>query len=167
MGSEMCIRDSREDGSRHLVGIEVKYTESFNRTIYNSDGYRYVHDTSGWFHPGTARPLLGPATNQLWRTSLLAAACANHQVMGVRSASVVVMCLAEDPDAIRALAGLSAALREPEEHCRIVSLESLVAGVRDGLGPQEGWGEEFAARYLKPPEIYAELPDADSQSLEL
>ena len=157
----------REDGSRHLIGVEVKYTEQFNRTIYNSDSYRQVHDSSGWFHPGTARPLLGPATNQLWRTSLLAAACAQHQVMGVRSASVVVMCLAEDPDATRALAGLSAALREPEEHCRIVSLESLVAGVRDGLGPQDGWGEEFAARYLKPPEIYAELPDSDSQSLEL
>ena len=87
--------------------------------------------------------------------------------MGVRSASVVVMCLAEDPDAIRALAGLSAALRDPHEHCRIVSLESLVAGVRDGLGPQDGWGDAFAARYLQPPEIYAELPDSDAASLEL
>ncbi len=54
----------RADGTRHLVGIEVKYTEHFNRTIYNSDGYRQVHEYSGWFHPGTARPLLGPATNQ-------------------------------------------------------------------------------------------------------
>ena len=73
----------RADGSRHLVGIDVKYTEQFNRTIYNSDGYRQVHEYSGWFRPGTARPLLGPATNQLWRTSLLAAACARHGVMGV------------------------------------------------------------------------------------
>ena len=157
----------REDGSRHLVGIEVKYTESFNRTIYNSDGYRKVHEDSGWFHSGTARTLLGPSTNQLWRTSLLAAACVQHRVMGVESASVVVMCLAEDPDAIRALAGVSAALREPRDHCRIVSLESLVAGVRDGLGPEGSWGDEFAARYLQPPEIYVELPDTDSESLEL
>jgi hypothetical protein len=157
----------REDGSRHLVGIEVKYTEQFNRTIYNSDGYRQVHEYSGWFRPGTARPLLGPATNQLWRTSLLAAACAQREVMGVSSASVVVMCLGEDPDAARALAGLSAALRDPHEHCRIVSLESLVAGVQDGLGPQEGWAEAFATRYLDPPAIHAELPDVDSESLEL
>jgi hypothetical protein len=157
----------RADGSRHLVGIDVKYTEQFNRTIYNSDGYRQVHEYSGWFHPGTARPLLGPATNQLWRTSLLAAACARHGVMGVTSASVVVMCLGEDPDATRALAGLSAALRDPQEHCRIVSLESLVSGVRDGLGPQEGWGDAFAERYLQPPEIHAELPHEDSEYLEL
>jgi hypothetical protein len=156
----------REDGSRHLVAIEVKYTEQFNRTIYNSDDYRQVHEFSGWFHPGTARPLLGPATNQLWRTSLLAAACVQHRVMGVSSASVVIMCLGEDLDATRALAGLSAALRDPQEHCRIVSLESFVSGVRDGLGPQDGWGDAFAERYLQPPQIYAELPNEDSESLE-
>jgi len=166
-GFDAAVITQRADGSRHLVGIEVKYTEQFNRTIYNSDGYRQVHDYSGWFHPGTARLLLGPATNQLWRTSLLAAACAQHQVMGVTSASVVVMCLAEDPDAARALAGLSAALRDPREHCRIVSLESLIAGLRDGLGPQTEWADAFATRYLQPPEIYAELPDVDSETLEL
>ena len=166
-GFDAAVITQREDGSRHLVGVEVKYTEHFNRTIYNSDGYRQVHDYSGWFRPGTARPLLGPATNQLWRTSLLAAACAQREIMGVSSASVVVMCLAEDPDAARALAGLSYALRQPEEHCRIVSLESFTAGVEDGLGPQDGWAEAFATRYLHPPAIYAELPDPDSESLEL
>jgi hypothetical protein len=166
-GFDAAVLTQRRDGSRHLVGVEVKYTEHFNRTIYNSDGYRQVHEYSGWFRPGTARPLLGPATNQLWRTSLLAAACAQREVMGISSASVVVMCLAEDPDATRALAGLSAAMREPEEHCRIVSLESLVAGVQDGLGPQGGWAEAFATRYLDPPAIQAELPDPDSESLEL
>jgi hypothetical protein len=164
-GFDVAVITQRRDGSRHLVGIEVKYTEQFNRTIYNSDGYRQVHEYSGWFHPGTSRPLLGPATNQLWRTSLLAAACAQHHVMGVSSASVVIMCLGEDPDAARALAGLSAALREPEEHCRIVSLESLVAGLRDGLGPREEWANALATRYLQPPEIYAELPDTDSETL--
>ena len=86
--------------------------------------------------------------------------------MGVSSASVVVMCLGEDPDAARALAGLSAALREPQEHCRIVSLESFVAGMRDGLGPQEAWAEAFATRYLNPPEIYAELPDLSTEDAE-
>jgi hypothetical protein len=164
---DAVVITAREDGSRHLIAIEVKYTEQFNRTIYNSDGYRQMHEYSGWFHPGTARPLLGPATNQLWRTSLLAAACVQHKVMGVGSASVVVMCLGEDPDATRALAGLSAALRDPQEHCRIVSLESFVSGVRDGLGPQNGWGDAFAERYLHAPEIYAEMPNEDSESLEL
>ena len=166
-GFDAAVITLREDGSRHLVGIDVKYTEQFNRTIYNSDGYRQVHEYSGWFHPGTARPLLGPTTNQLWRTSLLAAACAQREVMGVTSASVVVMCLGEDPDAARALAGLSSALRDPREHCRIVSLESFVAGIREGLGPQETWADAFATRYLDPPTIHAELPDDDSERLEL
>src|SRR4051794_38190873 len=166
-GFDAAVITLRADGTRHLVGVEVKYTESFNRTIYNSDGYRQVHERCGWFHPGTARPLLGPATNQLWRTSLLAAACVLNHVMGVSSASVVVMCLAEDPDAARALVGLSTALYDPHEHCRIVSLESLVAGVREGLGPDEEWADAFSVRYLDPPSIHAELPDEDSESLEL
>jgi hypothetical protein len=166
-GFDAAVVTLRADGTRHLVGVEVKYTEHFNRTIYNSDGYRQVHEYSGWFRPNTARPLTSPATNQLWRTSLLAAACAQSGVMGVSSASVVVMCLAEDPDAARALAGLSYALRQPEEHCRIVALESFAAGVEEGLGPQDGWADAFATRYLHPPAIYAELPDPDSESLEL
>ena len=164
---DAAVVTHRSDGSRHLVGVEVKYTEPFNRTIYNSDGYRQVHEYSGWFHPGTARPLVGPTTNQLWRTNLLAAACVQRDVMGVSSASVVVMCLGEDPDAARALAGVSAALRDPSEHCRIVSLESFVAGIREGLGPQEDWADAFSTRYLDPPTIAAELPDDDSEILPL
>jgi hypothetical protein len=166
-GFDAAVVTVRADGSRHLVGIELKYTEPFNRTIYNSDGYRQVHEHSGWFHPGTARPMVSPTTNQLWRTNLLAAACVHREVMGVSSAAVVVMCLGEDPDAARALAGVSAALRDPREHCRIVSLESFVAGVREGLGPNEEWADAFSTRYLDPPTIFAELPDDDSEILEL
>ena len=162
-GFDAVVITTRADGSRHLVGVDVKYTEEFNRTIYNSDTYRQAHEHSGWFHPGTTRPLLGPATNQLWRTSLLAAACVQHKVMGISSASVVVMCLGEDPDAARALGGLSAALREPEERCRIVSLESFVAGMREGLGAGEVWADAFATRYLDPPSIHAELPDLSAE----
>ena len=146
----------------------MKYTEQFNRTIYNSDGYRQVHEYSGWFHPGTARPLLGPATNQLWRTSLLAAACARHGVMGVSSASVVVMCLGEDPDAARALAGLSAALRDPQDHCRIVS--PRVAGRRGArrAGPAGGVGATRSpTRYLGPRRSTPSCPTRTPSTLEL
>ncbi len=165
-GFDAAVITLRADGTRHLVGVEVKYTEHFNRTIYNSDSYRQAHEHSGWFHPGTTRPLLGPATNQLWRTSLLAAACVQSRVMGISSASVVVMCLSEDPDAARALGGLSAALREPQEHCRIVSLESFVAGFREGLGTGEQWAGAFATRYLDPPGMFAELPELSSEDAE-
>lgn len=151
----------RADGSKHLVGIETKYTEPFNRTVYNSDDYRQVHEYSGWFHRGTARTLVGPATNELWRRTLLAAACQRYEVLGISSASVAVVCLAEDPSAASALAGLSAVLREPQR-IRVVSLESLVAGLREGLGAGPAWADAFAQRYLDPPAMRAELPDLTS-----
>ena len=54
-GFDAAVITRRADGSHHLVGVEVKYTEMFNRTIYNSDGYLQVaRAPSGWFHPGTA-----------------------------------------------------------------------------------------------------------------
>ena len=157
----------REDGSRHLVGIDVKYTEHVQPDHLQQRrlpaGARVQRLVPPRYGAAAARPGDQPAVaHQPARGRLRPA-----RVMGVSSASVVVMCLGEDPDATRALAGLSAALREPQEHCRIVSLESFVSGVRDGLGPQEGWGDAFAERYLQPPEIHAELPDEDSASLEL
>jgi hypothetical protein len=163
---DAAIITTRRDGSRHLVGIEAKYAEPFNPTIYNSYAYRQMHEYSGWFRPGTARAALGPATNQLWRHSLLAAACAQDRVMGISSASVAVLCLAEDPGAARALAGISATLRDPQRHCRIVSLEALVAGLREGIGPGPGWANTFATRYLDPPLMHAELPDLSSDDAE-
>lgn len=166
-GFDVAVITEREDGSRHLVGIEVKYAERFDQTIYNSDDYRRVHRNSGWFHPGPATPLLGPATNQLWRTLLLAAACGRFGVMNVSSASVVVLCAGDDPDAPRALTGVRAALREPDECCRMVSLEALVAGARSGAGAGAQWADAFARRYLEPPEMYAELPDINAETLGL
>jgi hypothetical protein len=163
---DAAVITTRRDGSRHLVGVDVKYIEPFNPTIYNSHAYRHMHEYSGWFRPGTSKTALGPATNQLWRHSLLAAACAQDRVMGISSASVAVLCLAEDPGAVRALAGLSAALRDPQRHCRIVSLESLVAGFREGIGAGPDWANTFATRYLDPPVIHAELPDLESDDAE-
>lgn len=160
---DAVIVTERADGSRHLVAVETKFTEPFNATIYNSETYRGVHERSGWFHPDTVGELVGPSTNQLWRRTLLAAGCVRERVEGVSSASVVVLCLAADPGAAIALAGLSAALRQPER-CRVVSFESLVAGLREGIDPGPAWADEFAVRYLDPPLIPAELPDVLEES---
>jgi hypothetical protein len=156
---DAAIITEREDGSRHLVGIDVRYVEPFNRTIYNSDAYRQMHEYSGWFHHGSARSLLGPSTNQLWRLSLLAASCVRTRVNGVTSASVAVLGLSEDPSTATAIVGMSSALREPQHQLRFVSLESLVAGYRDGLGSGPEWADHFATRYLNPPPMAAELPE--------
>jgi hypothetical protein len=163
LGDNACfdaaVITERADGSRHLIGIDVRYVEPFNRTIYNSDAYRQMHEQSGWFRPATTRSLLGPSTNQLWRLSLLAASCVSTRVCGISSASVAVFGLAEDPGTATAIVGMSAALREPERHLRFVSLESLVAGFREGIGPGPEWAERFATRYLNPPPMTAELPE--------
>jgi hypothetical protein len=156
---DAAIVTRRHDGSRHLVGVDVRYAEPYNRTIYNSDAYRQMHELSGWFQPGSARTLLGPSTNQLWRLSLLAVSCVKQRVCGVSSASVAVLGLSEDPSTATAIVGLSGALREPHEHVRFVSLEALVAGLRDGLGPGPEWAEKFSTRYLNPPPMAAELPE--------
>ena len=156
---DAAIVTVRADGSRHLVGIEAKYVEPFNKTIYNSEPYRMVHERSGWFAGEATLDVIGPATNQLWRRTLLAAACVEHQVLGVTSASLVVVCPAGDPNAAIGVAGMSGALREPEAHCRVVSLEALVAGLREGIDPGPAWADAFATRYLDPPPIPAELPD--------
>lgn len=156
---DAAVITERADGSRHLIGVDVRYVEPVNRTIYNSDAYRQMHEHSGWFRPGSARPLLGPSTNQLWRLHLLAASCVATRVCGVTSASVAVLGLSEDSATAAAVVGVSGALREPREHLRFVSLESLVAGHRDGLGSGPEWAGHFATRYLNPPPMTAELPE--------
>jgi hypothetical protein len=57
-------------------------------------------------------------------------------------------------------------LRDPQRHCRIVSLEALVAGLREGIGPGPGWANTFATRYLDPPLMHAELPDLSPDDAE-
>jgi hypothetical protein len=81
-----------------------------------------VHETSGWFRDGTA-DLTGKATNQLWRNCLLAAAA---ELAGeYATASVVVVSLADDPGANTAIAGVTAAMTDPNR-CRSVPLERIV-----------------------------------------
>ena len=96
--------------------------------------------------PGTARPLVGPATNQLWRTSLLAAACAKRQVMGVTSASVVVMCLGERPGR-RARAGRT----ERSAAHAVGALPDRVAGVVRGRDPRGARAAGAVGRRVRDP----------------
>jgi hypothetical protein len=77
----------RPDGSRHLIGIETKYTEPFSPTRYgaadrarDAGRYRDIHTRSGWFDPSSHDDLTSSGTNQLWRSCLLAGCGAGRRV---------------------------------------------------------------------------------------
>ena len=137
---------AREDGSTHLIGIETKYTEPFSTTEYPADRYRKTHDECGWFHPDSAETLVGAATNQLWRNTLLAAACEMDGYAS--SASVAVVALADDSKAQSAVAGVRDALHEPEVRCAAVPFERFVDVARHLGGPVAAWANQFERRYL-------------------
>jgi hypothetical protein len=138
----------RDDGSRHLIGIETKYTERFSQTPYLADRYLDVHLASGWFRDGSERSLVPAATNQLWRNTLLAAACEQLGELGLSSAAVCVVALADDRGAATALAGVRASLVDPDARCRFVSIESIEAHAKAADGEWRAWAEGLGRRYV-------------------
>jgi hypothetical protein len=138
----------REDNTRHLVGIETKYTETFSPKRYERSSYTDLHIASGWFADGTEGALTGSSTNQLWRNTLLAAASEQSREQDIDSASVCVLAMSDDEGASRALDGLSKALIEPDARCRSVSLEKMAHafGAASDLGRQ--WADRFRRRYI-------------------
>ena len=143
---EAVVVTRRGDGSTHLTGVETKYTEPFSTTQYPADKYRTTHESCGWFHPESVEPLLGGATNQLWRNALLAAACEKNGY--AFTASIAVVALAGDTKVQSALAGVRSALHEPEVRCSEVPFERFVAVARQLGGSVAVWANQFERRYL-------------------
>lgn len=143
---DAVVVTSRSDGSTHLIGIETKYTEPFSTTEYSVDKYRTPHESSGWFLADTADGLTAAATNQLWRNALLATKCENND--HATTSAVAVVALANDPKASAAVAGLRAAMHEPERRCLSVSFEQFVDAARQIGGALTSWADQFERRYL-------------------
>jgi hypothetical protein len=148
---DAAVVTRRADGSRHLIGVETKYTESFSSTRYGAQErrtdagrYRDIHARSGWFYPSTHDELTASPTNQLWRNCLLAAA--SERAGEFHSAEVVVVALNDDRGAMKAIAGVTAAMTDPTR-CRAVSLESIVETSQQ-IPPLAAWAGEFKRRYL-------------------
>ena len=147
---DAAIVTRREDGCRHLIGIETKYTESFSPTRYGAPDrgdagkYRSIHESCGWFEPGAERALTGSATNQLWRNCLLAAAAERSGEFD--SAEVVVVALADDPGADKALKGVRATMTNPDR-CRMLSLERIV-DISSTIPALADWARMFDQRYI-------------------
>ena len=148
---DAAIITRRSDGSRHLIGVETKYTESFSPTRYGAPDrpqdagrYRDVHVSSGWFDPSSHDRLTASTTNQLWRNCLLAAAA--ERAGEFDSANVAVVALGDDPGATKAIAGVTEAMTDPSR-CRLVSLEQIT-GVTKQVPQLVDWSSEFERRYL-------------------
>lgn len=148
---DAAIVTRRADGTRHLVGAETKYTEPFSPTRYGAPDrrhdagrYREIHASSGWFDPDAHDALTSSATNQLWRNCLLAAAA--EQSGEFDSAAVVVVALADDRAAARAVQATTGAMIDPAR-CRSVSLEQIVASCARDPSLAD-WADRFEQRYL-------------------
>lgn len=131
-------------GRRCFLAIETKYTEPFSQKEYDSSLYRQVTASSGYFREGASDHLIGRATNQMWRMTMLAASMLHSD--GFDYGSVAVLSLADDRHARAAVEGVRAQVVN-EDFVKFASLEDLVEAAKrlDGL---RGWASGFAARYL-------------------
>lgn len=148
---DTAIVTRRSGGTRHLIGVETKYTERFSPTRYGAPDrpadagkYRSIHEQSGWFDPAQHDSLTASSTNQLWRNCLLAAAAERSGEF--TSAEVVVVSLEDDQGARTAVTRVSAAMTD-SSRCRSVPLERIAAESW-GIPPLAGWAERFEQRYL-------------------
>jgi hypothetical protein len=141
---DAVIRYRRPDGTRCLVGVEVKYTEPMSQKAYDSPRYQQVTTASGWFLPSAGTALVPNTTNQLWRLVMLAATC--EQLDDVDHASAVVLATAADPTAAKAVAAVRGHLADPDR-LRFICLEDVVdaAAARPEL---TAWADRFTRRYL-------------------
>ena len=134
-------------GRRCLLGIEVKYTDTFSPKPYTSTRYDDVSRRSGWFRPEAEKRLVASPTNQLWRNALLAASVelagdVDHAVLGV-------LHLGEDPAEIASIDAFTSDLVEGDRFVS-VTLDDLcqAASNHPEFG---GWSATFRQRYLDSP----------------
>jgi hypothetical protein len=138
----------RAGDHRRFLGVETKYTEPFGLKEYDTERYRAVSDDPTWFAPGAADHLLGTATNQLWRTLMLAAVTEQNRALGFERGRVVVLTTADDEAARAAVATARTALASPDRLTHL-TLEDLVAAAdATGDAPLRVWARDFRRRYL-------------------
>lgn len=137
--------DYRAGGSRRFLGIEVKYTEPFGVTRYDRPEYRELTAGSGAFREGAAERLVGAATNQLWRQTLLALSLTS--AADYDSGRAALLSLQGDAGVERAVEGLTAEAATPEAEPVTGTLERLVIAAAD-VPELAAWAGLVRRRYL-------------------
>lgn len=140
---DLVIHYRTRDGHSAVMGVETKYTEPLSQTRYDSDPYRHLTDSSHWFTPDAAHVLVGSATNQLWRHTMLTANIELHGDAHLATAAVVG--LRDDTSLWASVAVLHRHMTVPD---RVVPItwEDLI-GRLDGSSLWS-FGALFAERYL-------------------
>jgi hypothetical protein len=135
-----------------FCGVETKYTEPFSQKVYEpADANKYLEVTheSGWFaDPGTAiGSLQRPASNQLWRNTMLAARLDQHRSHG--RGSLAVVSLSDDPGVDKARDIVLPALAKSHlDRLLFVTVEQIL-NVTEELAPElSWWATSFRRRYL-------------------
>ena len=133
-------------GTKGFLGVETKYTEPFSPKSYQPDYYEQnrAYEWAG-FGPGAGDRLGRPATNQLWRNTLLAAA--TRQTGSYAVGHAVVIAGRDDPVAWKAVAAVRAQLEDPDGMLRALSLERLIEQCQSEPSLAE-WAAQFRQRYL-------------------
>ena len=140
-----AIVDFRAGGRRRFLAIEMKYTESFSQRMYDRPEYRQITAESGAFAQGAADRLVAPATNQLWRQTLLTLSlAATGEYDGGQAA---VLSLEHDAGVQKAVAGLAAEAATEAVLPAVGSLERLVTAA-GGVPELSDWAASLRTRYL-------------------
>ena len=146
-----------ESGRSCFVGIETKYTEPFSPYKYEKPAYRRVTEESGWFKPGAYDALKGSKTNQLWRTTMLAASMVDGDRF--QWGKVLLLTCADDTGAAECAALVREQLLDPSRlvHTTYEAVVDAARQVDDSDLAQ--WADQFERRYL----IDTTAPDPSEQ----
>jgi hypothetical protein len=157
---EEVLVEHAPPAAKQLLGdrtaIETKYTEPFSPTSFPPGRYEPSPAfTAAGFAPGAAARLAGPATNQLLRNTLLAAA--TRHTGGYDLGHAVVLTGRDDRAARRAVGLVRAELAEPDRLLRWLSLERLVEQCQ--LEARlASWAARFRRRYLDLSPVASRFP---------
>ena len=144
----------RDDQNRRcFVGIETKYIDRFSPTEYRSARYDDVTAKSGWFVDGAAEQLARSATNQLWRTTMLAASLVLGG--GYDRGLVALMSLADDTTASSAAEQVRGCMHDPSLLRHITYSDFVDVASELGDGELAQWAHRFSTRYI---------PDGEQQT---
>jgi len=133
-------------GAKGFLGVETKYTEPFGPIAYPASHYQHslAYRAAG-FRKGASNRLCRPATNQLWRNTLLAVA--TRHAGGYDLGHAVVIAGRDDAAAWKAVAAVRAELHDPDGLLRSVSLQRLIEQCQLQRALAE-WAVQFRRRYL-------------------